>query len=75
MRSAAINQTFVDPKGNKNLSSSPSEIANNSTIHNIEYNVNVSVAGSNSTPEEIAKVVINTIKQKEKANSANRRIG
>jgi hypothetical protein len=75
VNSGVMSPTFVNPQSIRNIASSPAEIANNSTVHNIEYNVNVSVAGSNSTPEEIAKVVINTIKQKEKANSANRRIG
>lgn len=42
---------------------------------NVEYNINVNVEGSNATPEQIANVVIKTIKQKERANNTHRNIG
>lgn len=61
-RAGSINSSMVD--------NSPS-----SSIHNVEYNVNVSVEGSNASPDDIARVVIKTLKQKEKANMTHRRIG
>ena len=43
--------------------------------NNVEYNINVSVAGSNASPEEIAKTVLKTIKQNEKTKITHRNIG
>jgi TP901 family phage tail tape measure protein len=57
---------MVGPKDNNSSSLSNT---------NIEYNINVNVEGSNATPEQIANVVIKTIKQKERANNTHRNIG
>jgi len=43
--------------------------------NNVEYNINVNVAGSNSSPDEIAKVVLRTIRQNEKTKMTHRNIG
>jgi len=49
--------------------------SSSSVNNNVEYNINVNVEGSNATPEQIANVVIKTIKQKERANNTYRNIG
>jgi hypothetical protein len=72
---------YTGPKFNNPIPRSGSvdrsslNLETSSTNNNIEYNVNVSVAGSNASPDEIANVVIRTLKQREKANMTQRTIG
>jgi hypothetical protein len=42
---------------------------------NVEYNINVNVAGSNVSADDIAKKVMEALKRKEKANNTHRRMG
>ena len=68
------NKHFETPSKNVRVTPSQSD-SNTSSVNNIQYNVNVSLSGSNLDPNDVAKVVINTIKQKERANSSHRQIG
>ena len=68
------NKNFETPSKNVRVTPSQSD-SNTSSVNNIQYNVNVSLSGSNLDPNDVAKVVINTIKQKERANSSHRQIG
>jgi TP901 family phage tail tape measure protein len=63
----SVSQATVSP--NAVTSASNSNVSNN-----IEYNVNVNVAGTNASPNDIADVVIRTLRQREKANTISRRI-
>lgn len=48
--------------------------SNSATSGNVEYNINVSVAGSNSSPDEIANAVLRTLQQRERANMTRRAV-
>jgi len=49
--------------------------ANISNTSNVEYNINVNVAGSNASADEIADKVLRTIKRRDSAMGTNRRLG
>lgn len=76
----SINNGTFNPAFSKPLARggyiSPRDTSSNSVSNNnIEYNINVNVAGTNASPDEIASAVMRTLKQKQKANTANRIIG
>jgi hypothetical protein len=75
LNAGSLNPTFQNPAKRVTVSTQGGESISNRSTSNIQYNVNVNVEGSNASPQEIARVVINTIKQREKSNVANRRIG
>ena len=75
LNAGALNPTFQTPAKRVTVATQGSESISNRSSSNIQYNVNVNVEGSNASPQEIARVVISTIKQREKSNTANRRIG
>jgi hypothetical protein len=62
---SAINSpTFKTPEAMssiKNLSGSQTEVNNSKTLYN--YNLSVNVSNSNANPNDIARTVINQIKQ------------
>lgn len=76
INNGSFDQKFANPMARTGVVD-PSSVSSSSssTMQNIEYNVNVSVAGTNASPDEIANVVIRTLKQREKANMTQRTIG
>ena len=67
--------SFSRPMSRIDSNVSNPHIAANYENKNIAYNVNVNVAGTNSSPEEIARVVMSTLKRKEQATTTQRRMG
>jgi Ni,Fe-hydrogenase III small subunit len=45
-----------------------------SPISNVEYNINVNVAGTNSSPDDIAEAVMKSLKRKERMVGAVTRV-
>ena len=73
MINQGIMPTYKTP-GAKIAVPSSSQMGNSTSSKNIQYNVNVNVAGTNASADEIAKVVISTIKAREGANLTRRSI-
>jgi len=75
INSGKLDPRFANPMARSGLMNPSAGNSSNATSNNVEYNINVEVAGSNASPEDIARVVMNTLKQKEKANMTRRTIG
>ena len=73
-----INAGTFNPKFNSPTSrvSTPSGLAESAgagaSTNNVEYNLTVTVEKTNASPEDIANVVIQTLKRKEKTNKTHR---
>jgi len=65
---------FNSPTARSNYSTD-GLVGESSSMSNVEYNINVNVAGSNADPNDIASAVMNALKQKEAANMTRRNIG
>ena len=65
---------FNSPTARSNYSTG-GLVGESSSMSNVEYNINVNVAGSNASPDDIARAVLNTIKQKDASNMTRRNIG
>jgi TP901 family phage tail tape measure protein len=75
INSGDYNPTFVKPISRSSISVPANSANDTSSPAHVEYNINVNVAGTNSSPDEIANAVLNKMRQKERSNSTNRRIG
>ena len=74
INSGTFNPKFTTPASRLSTPAGLSESANNSTTNNVEYNLTVTVDKTNASPEDIASVVIQTLKRKEKTNRTHRNL-
>jgi len=74
INSGNYNPTFNSPTARSNYSTG-GLVGDASSMSNVEYNINVNVAGSNADPNDIASAVMNALRQKEASNMTRRNIG
>jgi hypothetical protein len=74
VNAGTFNPKFTTPASRLSTPAGLSESTNNSTTNNVEYNLTVTVDKTNASPEDIASVVIQTLKRKEKTNRTHRNL-
>jgi hypothetical protein len=69
-----FNPKFTSPASRLSTPVGIADATSGSTTKNVEYNLSVTVEKTNASPEDIANVVIQTLKRKEKTNRTHRNL-
>ena len=69
-----FNPKFTSPASRLSTPVGIADATSGSTTNNVEYNLSVTVEKTNASPEDIANVVIQTLKRKEKTNRTHRNL-
>jgi len=75
INSGNLDPRVANPRSVSNFNPSAAQGSAIGASTNIEYNINVAVEGSNASPDDIAKVVLQTLKRKEATKITHRNIG